>query len=84
MTPEARSLFHQSGRHPGLNLIGPPRPTLPARRQSHGPEPIPCAYCYGQGDICNPGNADPAVKVTDWLYPPVCPRCGGTGKDPNP
>lgn len=43
-----------------------------------------CAFCDGGGDICNPGNADPSVKVTDWLYPQVCPRCGGSGKDPNP
>jgi hypothetical protein len=24
------------------------------------------------------------VKVTEWLHPVGCPRCGQTGKDPNP
>lgn len=70
-------------RHPGLAFIGPARPTLP-RRRSHPPERPPCAYCHGDGETCNPGNADPALKTTDWLYPVQCPRCGGTGKDPNP
>lgn len=73
----------ETERHPGLNLIGP-GPKLPARRQSHRPERPPCAFCHGDGEVCNPGNADPGVKVTEWLYPQVCPRCGGTGKDPNP
>lgn len=67
------------------SLIGPPpfRPILP-RRRSHGDESVPCALCGGYGDVVNPGNADPAVKVTDWLAPVGCPRCGQTGKDPNP
>jgi DnaJ-class molecular chaperone len=46
--------------------------------------PVSCALCNGDGETCNPGNADPAVKITDWLAPVLCPRCGGTGKDPNP
>lgn len=45
---------------------------------------VPCAFCNGFGEVVNPGNADPAVKVTDWLAPVGCPRCGQTGKDPNP
>lgn len=43
-----------------------------------------CAFCHGYGDVVNPGNGDPAVKVTDWLAPVGCPRCGQTGKEPNP
>ena len=58
----------------------PPTP----RRGGHRPDPPPCALCDGGGEICNPGNADPAVKITDWLPPIGCPRCGMTGKDPNP
>jgi hypothetical protein len=54
------------------------------RRGVHKPDPPPCALCDGYGDVVNPGNADPAVKVTDWLPPVGCPRCGQTGKDPNP
>ncbi len=61
----------------------PVLPPIP-RRGDHRPDPLPCALCNGDGDICNPGNADPAVKVTDWLAPIGCPRCGQTGKDPNP
>jgi hypothetical protein len=44
----------------------------------------PCALCDGGGEVVNPGNADPAVAIGDWLYPVGCPRCGQTGKDPNP
>ncbi len=58
-------------------------PPIP-RRGDHKPDPPPCALCDGCGDVVNPGNADPAVKVTDWLPPVGCPRCGQTGKDPNP
>lgn len=58
----------------------PPHP----RRGDHKPDPPACALCDGDGDVVNPGNADPAVKVTDWLPPVGCPRCGQTGKDPNP
>ena len=54
------------------------------RRGGHQPDPPPCALCDGYGDICNPGNADPARKVTEWLPPVGCPRCGQSGKDPNP
>jgi prepilin-type processing-associated H-X9-DG protein len=54
-----------------------------ARRQDHGGRG-PCAFCDGYGDVVNPGNGDPAVKVTDWLAPVGCPRCGQTGKEPNP
>lgn len=58
---------------------------MPLDRHSDGrSERPPCAYCHGYGDICNPGNADPDRKVTDWLAPVICPRCGATGKDPNP
>lgn len=46
--------------------------------------PVPCAYCPGDGEICNPLNADPGRRVIHWLPPVICPRCGGTGKDPNP
>lgn len=53
-------------------------------RGDHKPDPAPCALCYGHGDVVNPGNADPTLKVTDWLPPVGCPRCGQTGKDPNP
>lgn len=73
-----------------MNVIGPlrgphaPHHQPPRRREHGGGDRIPCAYCHGQGDICHPDNADPKRKVTEWLYPPVCPRCGGTGKDPNP
>jgi hypothetical protein len=52
------------------------------RDHSDGPD-MPCAYCHGYGDICNPGNADPNVKVVDWLHQINCPRCGATGKEPN-
>lgn len=45
---------------------------------------VPCALCDGDGEVVNPGNADPSVKVTEWLHPVGCPRCGQTGKDPNP
>lgn len=47
-------------------------------------DPVDCALCHGHGDICNPGNADPERAITDWLPPVGCPRCGQTGKDPNP
>lgn len=67
----------------GLRRIGGPGAPGP-RRVSHRPDRPPCALCDGDGEICNPGNADPAVKVTDWLAPIGCPRCGQTGKDPNP
>lgn len=43
---------------------------------------IACAFCDGDGDVVNPGNADPERAVEDWQRPVVCPRCGGTGKDP--
>jgi hypothetical protein len=43
--------------------------------------PAACAYCHGDGEACNPGNADPSVRVVDWLAPVICPRCGGTGKE---
>jgi hypothetical protein len=52
------------------------------RDHSDGPD-MSCAYCHGYGYICNPGNADPNVKVVDWLHPINCPRCGATGKEPN-
>ncbi len=44
---------------------------------------IACALCHGDGEVCNPGNADPKRAVLDWLAPVICPRCGGTGRDPN-
>lgn len=61
-----------------------PQPPRRQRRGDHRPDPPPCAFCDGYGDVVNPGNADPALKVTDWLAPVGCPRCGQTGKDPNP
>lgn len=48
-----------------------------------GDDEIPCALCHGDGEVCNPGNADPTVAVVDWLPPIACPRCEATGKDPN-
>lgn len=47
-------------------------------------EGMPCALCEGNGDVVNPANADRALATTDWLPPVPCPRCGGTGKEPNP
>lgn len=44
----------------------------------------PCALCQGHGDVVNPANSDPARKVTDWLPPVGCPRCGQSGIEPNP
>ena len=52
-----------------------------ASRRMHG---VACALCEGDGDVVNPGNADPGRAVEDWLAPVVCPRCGGTGVDPKP
>lgn len=61
-------------------------PVLPPvpRRGDNKPDPPACALCDGYGEIGNPGNADPAVKISDWLPPIGCPRCGQSGKDPNP
>lgn len=56
----------------------------PPEHRPDGEDRQPCAFCEGDGDVVNPGNGDPAVKVTDWLRPLPCPRCKGTGKDPNP
>jgi hypothetical protein len=49
-----------------------------------GDDRQPCAFCDGDGEVVNPENAYPAVKVTCWLRPIRCPRCKGTGLDPNP
>ena len=82
---ESPRLVSLSNRIGGPGSPGPQGP----RRKSHGrygrgDDHVPCALCDGDGEVCNPLNADPATKVTDW-YPPVrCPRCGATGKDPNP
>lgn len=77
---EARHGLQRIGDPDSLGPHGPRR----KRRGEHKPDPLPCALCDGYGDVVNPGNADPAVKVTDWLAPVGCPRCGQTGKDPNP
>lgn len=52
---------------------------------------VACGLCErdllaerGSGEVVNPGNADPAVALVDWLPPVICPRCKGTGYDPNP
>lgn len=42
----------------------------------------PCAFCDGDGEVVNPGNGCASVAVVDWLRPVICPRCGGTGKEP--
>ncbi len=63
-------------------LSPPRRGRCPCDDERH--ERPPCALCDGDGDACHPGNADPHRKVSDWLPPVVCPRCGGSGKDPNP
>jgi hypothetical protein len=70
--------------HPQTNLVHQDALAGMRRRSHRGRGNIPCALCDGHGDVVNPGNADPAVKVTDWLPPIGCPRCGQTGKDPNP
>lgn len=43
---------------------------------------VACALCGGDGEVVNPGNADPARAVDEWLPPVICPRCGGKGTDP--
>lgn len=43
----------------------------------------PCQWCDGSGEANNPLNADPAVGLRDWHPPVLCPRCKGTGKDPD-
>jgi hypothetical protein len=67
-----------------LNRIGGPGSPGPSYLDRGRDDRPPCAFCEGYGDVVNPGNADPAVKVTDWLPPVGCPRCGQTGKEPNP
>lgn len=47
-------------------------------------EGIPCGLCDGDGEVVNPDNADPSRPLVDWLPPVLCPRCAGTGRDPNP
>jgi hypothetical protein len=61
------------------------RATVSASQSLHRSdgESMPCAFCHGDGEACNPGNADPERAILDWLAPIICPRCGGTGKDPN-
>jgi hypothetical protein len=55
--------------------------SLPPRSDESGG--MPCTWCDGDGEAANPANADPAVAIVD-LHPPVqCPRCGGTGVDPD-
>lgn len=53
------------------------------RDEPGGDGGFPCALCDGDGEVCNPKNADPEVAVVDWHPPVICPRCGGTGRDPN-
>jgi hypothetical protein len=69
----------------------PPRP--PALLELEDEDRVACGLCSsgfridegrGSGDVVNPANADPAVALTDWHAPVICPRCGGTGYDPNP
>lgn len=67
----------------GLERIGADGPAAHASARIRAGH-LPCAFCDGYGDVVNPGNGDPAVKVTDWLAPVGCPRCGQTGKEPNP
>jgi hypothetical protein len=65
-----------------MSLLEPPALESHKRFWDDGDQD--CAWCDGDGDSCNPDNADPERKVTDWLPPVPCPRCGGSGKDPNP
>lgn len=48
------------------------------------PDRVVCQWCDGGGEANNPGNADPTRPLSEWLPPVICPRCGGTGKDPLP
>jgi hypothetical protein len=59
-------------------------PSNTASADGSGDDRPACAYCDGDAEVCNPGNASPGIRVEDWLYPVLCPRCSGTGKDPNP
>jgi hypothetical protein len=45
---------------------------------------VSCGLCNGDGEVCNPGNADPTRGLEDWLPPVPCPRCRCTGIDPMP
>lgn len=72
-----RLAIHQAS---DLVRYGPPW----VRRGGHRPDPPLCGICWGDGDMCHPGNLDPERRMKDWLPPVLCSRCGGTGKDPNP
>ena len=82
MTNE-RLLARVGGNGPGAHAPARIRDRTRRKRDHSGGENMACAFCDGDGMVCNPGNADPNVKVVDWLYPVGCPRCGGTGKEPN-
>lgn len=63
---------------------GQPLTDVTPTRGEDANTPMPCAWCNGDGDACNPGNASADVSVWEWLPPVACPRCGGSGTDPNP
>ena len=48
-----------------------------------GRDEVVCQWCDGSGEANNPLNADPNVALLDWHAPVLCPRCVGTGKDPD-
>lgn len=96
IVPQDAAVFEMIGRwanapsNTASAELGPPDPPTRDMWGLAGPAanpdddgPLSCAFCDGDGEVCNPGNADPSVKVVDWLYPIACPRCGGTGKEPN-
>jgi hypothetical protein len=64
--------------------VGVPLDPPAALEADHSGAMTACALCHGDGEVCNPDNADPARAIEDWLPPVICPRCGGRGVDPCP